>query len=105
MRLIALSSLFISIVLRANQITRRVPRGRTFLHTRSFTRHFRQEMKVSFLTWRHLMRLHEALPRLSLGEKVSTVAYDLGYNSLSGFSAIFIRIFGIAPSKGTWLDF
>ena len=44
------------------------------------------------------MRLMAAIPKLEAGQSVTTVAYDVGYESASAFTATFHRIFGFAPS-------
>jgi AraC-like DNA-binding protein len=41
----------------------------------------------------------EALSRLAVGQPVTTVAYDVGYNSPSAFTAMFRRAFGQAPTQ------
>lgn len=65
---------------------------------RTFTRHFRQETGMSFAAWRQHVRLIEALARLATGNRITTVAFDIGYNSPSAFTAMFRRTFGVAPS-------
>jgi AraC-like DNA-binding protein len=66
---------------------------------RTFTRLFREETGVSFAAWRQQVRLMEAVSRLSRGQPVTTVAFDVGYNSPSAFTAMFRRTFGMAPSQ------
>jgi AraC-like DNA-binding protein len=66
---------------------------------RTFTRTFRRETGISFATWRQNVRLMEALSRLAIGQPVTTVAYDVGYNSPSAFTAMFRRAFGRAPTQ------
>lgn len=65
---------------------------------RTFTRLFRKETGVSFAIWRQNVRLMEAVSRLAMGEPVTTVAFDVGYNSSSAFTAMFRRTFGMAPT-------
>jgi AraC-like DNA-binding protein len=64
---------------------------------RSFTRLFRQETGLSFLTWRQQACLVMALPRLISGETVTSVAIDLGYDNPAAFTAMFKRALGAAP--------
>jgi len=65
---------------------------------RTFTRTFRRETGMSFATWRQNVRLIEAMSLLALGHSVTRVAFDVGYNSPSAFTAMFRRTFGVAPT-------
>ena len=65
---------------------------------RTFTRAFRKDTGMSFAEWRQNVRLMEAVSLLSIGEPVTRVAFDVGYNSPSAFTAMFRRTFGVAPS-------
>ena len=53
---------------------------------------------VTFGAWRQQARVLEAMGRLSGGEAVTDVALDLGYDSVSAFSAMFRRASGVSPS-------
>ena len=64
----------------------------------AFTRAFRRETGMSFAAWRQNVRLIEALSRLAVGEPVTRVALDVGYNSPSAFAAMFRRAFGACPT-------
>jgi AraC-like DNA-binding protein/mannose-6-phosphate isomerase-like protein (cupin superfamily) len=66
---------------------------------RTFTRMFRRETQMSFATWRQHVRLMEAMSRLASGEPVTAVAFDVGYNSPSAFTAMFRKAFGAAPTR------
>lgn len=66
---------------------------------RRFTRLFRRETGMSFMEWRQQACLSAALPRLAEGEAITTIALDLGYDSPAGFSAMFKRALGVAPSS------
>lgn len=65
---------------------------------RTFTRTFKQETGMGFAIWRQQVRLMEALSLLASGESVTQVAFSVGYDSPSGFSAMFRRAFGVPPS-------
>ena len=65
---------------------------------RTFTRLFRRETGLTFATWRQNVRLIEAMSRLATGHSVTAVAYDVGYNSPSAFTAMFRRAFGVPPT-------
>ena len=46
-----------------------------------------------------LVRLMEALSMLAAGASITRVTYDVGYDSPSGFAAMFRRAFGVPPSQ------
>jgi AraC-like DNA-binding protein len=64
---------------------------------RSFTRHFRRETGLSFALWLRAVIAHHAMERIASGHKVSSVALDVGYDSVSAFIAMFRRKYGAAP--------
>jgi AraC-like DNA-binding protein/mannose-6-phosphate isomerase-like protein (cupin superfamily) len=66
---------------------------------RTLTRTFRADTGMSFAAWRQQARLLEALSLLAIGRSVTAVAYDVGYDSPSAFTASFHRTFGLAPSQ------
>lgn len=65
---------------------------------RTLARRFRGETGLSFGAWRQQARVLEAMGRLGGGEAVTQVALDLGYESVSAFSAMFRRAAGTTPS-------
>ncbi len=69
------------------------------LSRRSFTRLFRNETGMSFMMWRQQACLLAALPRLSLGEPVTSVALDLGYDNPAAFTTMFKRVLGAPPRE------
>ena len=71
---------------------------------RTFTRAFRRETGLSFAVWRQNVRLMEALSLMASGQSVTSVAYDVGYNSPSAFTAMFRRVFGVAPTAYLSMD-
>ncbi len=68
---------------------------------RTFTQSFRDETGMGFAGWRRQVRLAEAAERIAAGQPIGRVAYDLGYESSSAFTAMFRRTLGAAPSE--WL--
>ncbi len=64
---------------------------------RTFTRLFSRETGLSFSVWRQQACLLAALPRLSSGESVTMVAFDLGYESVAAFTTMFKRMLGASP--------
>ncbi|HSI18636.1 MAG TPA: helix-turn-helix transcriptional regulator [Sphingomonas sp.] len=65
---------------------------------RTFTRLFKDQTGAGFAMWRQQVRLMAALQRLALGQPITTVAFDVGYESASAFTAMFHRTFGAPPS-------
>ena len=66
---------------------------------RTFTRAFRAETGMSLAIWRQQVRLMQALSLLASGRSVTAVAFDVGYDSPSAFTAMFHRSFGLPPSQ------
>lgn len=66
---------------------------------RTFTRAFREQTGMSLAEWRQHVRLLEALARLACGQPVTRIAFDVGYDSPSAFTAAFQRAFGVPPSR------
>ena len=66
---------------------------------RTLARHFQSETGLSFGAWRQQARVLEAMGRLANGAPVTQVALDLGYESVSAFSAMFRRASGASPRE------
>jgi AraC-like DNA-binding protein len=69
------------------------------MNRRTFTRLFRRETGMSFVQWRQQACLAVALPLLAAGERVTSVALDLGYDSPASFSTMFRRALGVPPTR------
>jgi AraC-like DNA-binding protein len=67
--------------------------------SRTIDRIFMTETGMSFGAWKRQAVLLESMRRLAAGQPVTTVAFDVGYDSPSAFIAMFRRTFGITPSK------
>ena len=65
---------------------------------RTLARLFLAETGLTFGAWRQQARVLEAMGRLGGGQPVTAVALDLGYDSVSAFSAMFRRAAGASPS-------
>lgn len=65
---------------------------------RTLSRRFVAETGFTYTTWRQRARLMRALEMLAEGEAVTSVALDLGYDSVSAFIALFKRTLGVTPS-------
>lgn len=66
---------------------------------RTLARLFRRETGMTFDKWRRQLRLLEAIRQMGEGRAVTEVAYQLGYQSPSAFTAMFRRALGASPSK------
>lgn len=66
---------------------------------RTLTRLFQRETGMSFTRWRHQLHVGLALQRLATGDPVTTIAGDLGYESVSAFITMFRRMLGTTPAR------
>jgi AraC-like DNA-binding protein len=73
--------------------------ARAGMSRRSFVRHFRGETGLSFTQWKRAVIVAHALELVASGQKVSSVAFDLGYESVSAFIAMFRRQYGESPRR------
>lgn len=62
-------------------------------------RWFKKHHGMTFQTYLRLLRVNSAFGRIKNGDKVIDSAYDLGYESLSGFTDSFKKSTGFSPSK------
>jgi AraC family transcriptional regulator of adaptative response/methylated-DNA-[protein]-cysteine methyltransferase len=60
-------------------------------------RWFKKNHGITFHSFQRMMRINTAFKRLTEGEKITHVAFDSGYESLSGFSDAYKTIFGKPP--------
>ena len=58
---------------------------------------FRDEIGVSFSTWRQQAAIFACLPRLADGASVTEVALETGYDSVPAFTTMFKRMLGASP--------
>ncbi len=66
---------------------------------RTLARLFQRETGMTFGAWRQRLRLLSAIGRLAEGQSVTSVAFDLGYESPSAFVAMFRRELGAPPTR------
>ncbi len=66
---------------------------------RSLSRRFVQETGLTFTAWRHRVMLLRSLEMLAEGRSVTTVALDLGYETVSAFIERFQAHFGTTPGR------
>lgn len=69
------------------------------LSVRSFSRVFRRETGLSFVSWRQQACLLLSLQRLAAGVSITDVAIDLGYDNPASFTTMFKRVLGVAPRE------
>ena len=62
-------------------------------------RWFLKHHGMTFHAYQRFVRLNHAFGRLQEGNKITTTAYDSGYESLSGFTSAFKKTLGFSPSK------
>lgn len=66
---------------------------------RTLSRRFVTETGFTFTEWRQRARLMRSLEMLAAGQPVTTVAFDLGYSSVSAFITLFRKTFGVTPGE------
>lgn len=62
-------------------------------------RWFLQNHGITFHTFQRMLRVNVAFQELKEGNKTTDVAFDNGYDSLSGFGYIYKKLTGLAPTK------
>ncbi|ENN84886.1 putative HTH-type transcriptional regulator, AraC family [Rhizobium freirei PRF 81] len=66
---------------------------------RTLSRRFVLETGLTFSTWRQRALLLRSLEMLAAGNSVTTVAFDLGYETVSAFIELFRAHFGTTPAR------
>lgn len=66
---------------------------------RTLSRLFQRDTGMSFVRWKQQLHVGLTLQRLALGEAVTSIAIDLGYESPSSFIAMFRRMLGQTPAR------
>ena len=62
-------------------------------------RWFLKNHGITFQAYQRMYRINSAFKKIQNGEPVTSVAFDTGYESLSGFTDAFKSIFGVSPSN------
>ncbi len=62
-------------------------------------RWFLKHHGITFHAFQRMSNLNTAFKKLRQGESVTEVAFDMGYDSLSGFNEGFKNIFGVSPKN------
>ncbi|MCI0707274.1 MAG: helix-turn-helix domain-containing protein, partial [Ignavibacteriae bacterium] len=66
----------------------------------SVRRWFLKNHGITFHAFQRMYRINTAFQRLRNGERVTSAAFDSGFESLSGFGNSFKSVFGVSPKKG-----
>ncbi len=66
---------------------------------RTLSRLFRAETGMTFRDWREHLRVIEAMRRLAEGQSVTSIAFDIGYDSPSAFVQMFKKVIGQTPAR------
>ncbi len=66
---------------------------------RTINRLFSAQTGMPFQSWRQQLKLQRSLELLAVGDSVTQVALELGYESSSSFIAMFKRCFGVTPTQ------
>ncbi|GLQ06708.1 AraC family transcriptional regulator [Sneathiella chinensis] len=69
------------------------------LSERNLARLFKRETGLTFGKWRQQHRLMVAVELLASGQSVTSVALEMGYDSISAFISMFKQMMGVTPSK------
>jgi AraC family transcriptional regulator of adaptative response/methylated-DNA-[protein]-cysteine methyltransferase len=62
-------------------------------------RWFLKNHGITFLAYQRMFRINTAFKKIKEGESITTTAFDLGYESLSGFNDSFKSVFGVSPKN------
>ena len=62
-------------------------------------RWFLKNHGITFHSYQRMYRINSAFKKIQNGEPVTSVAFETGYESLSGFNDSFKSIFGVSPSN------
>jgi AraC family transcriptional regulator, regulatory protein of adaptative response / methylated-DNA-[protein]-cysteine methyltransferase len=69
------------------------------LEPNKIRRWFKKNHNMTFQSYQRMIRLNCAFNKIQNGEKVTHVAFDTGYESLSGFNDSYKSVVGEAPTK------
>lgn len=62
-------------------------------------RWFLKNHGITFHAYQRMFRINTAFKKIQHGESITAVAFDTGYESLSGFNDSFKSVFGVSPSN------
>lgn len=73
--------------------------GEVGMSSRTISRRFEAETGMTLRSWRRQMRLFKAIELLGGGQDITSIAFDLGYNSPSAFIYAFRTSMGVSPGE------
>jgi len=62
-------------------------------------RWFMKNHGITFHAYQRMYRINTAFKKIQNGDSVTSTAFDMGYESLSGFNDSFKSVFGVSPSN------
>lgn len=62
-------------------------------------RWFKKNHGITFHSYQRMIRINTAFKKIQNGESATSVAYETGYESLSGFNESFKSVMGVSPSN------
>jgi AraC family transcriptional regulator of adaptative response/methylated-DNA-[protein]-cysteine methyltransferase len=63
-------------------------------------RWFLKNHGITFQAYQRMFRINSAFKKIQNGESITHIAFDTGFESLSGFGDSFKNIFGVSPENG-----
>ncbi len=83
------------------QITLADVAAQAHMTPQAFCRYFKKHTRQTFIAFLNEIRINEACKKLTNGnlENISTVAYAVGFNSLTNFNRVFKSIIGSSPKS------
>ncbi|MCO7224242.1 helix-turn-helix domain-containing protein [Pleionea sp. CnH1-48] len=67
--------------------------------SRTLNRLFKKETGMGFVEWRQRLRILYSMERIERGEKLTSIALDLGYESSSAFITVFRKHLNASPGQ------
>lgn len=62
-------------------------------------RWFLKNHSITFQAYQRMFRINSAFKKIKEGESITATAFDIGYESLSGFNDSFKSVFGVSPKN------
>jgi AraC-like DNA-binding protein len=77
--------------------------GEFFMNASYFSEYFKKNIGISFNEYVGRVRITKSIEMMEDGsKKISTVAFDVGFNSLASFYSTFKKITGFTPGEYNW---